>query len=698
MRDRDEIQNVFSAFELPQNSIQEVLHMKKIDEITKTTGLSRNQIGLYIRENLIHPAQSARKHFEIGILTESELQQLRAVQALRIHDFGLEEIKYLTVCGEASSEYLETKSEKKLVLYRNMEDVLSAVAALQANAPEGKELEKLRKEIRHYDYLPKDPNAKPSFLQKHFSAIALSVILAILLLTLFARLYRPASKILAVLAFVGVGAMIALGSGIVYLVKRKPPKAYSCKGTAVIEKVDRVTEFDTSFAIGKSIVPGSGFREQGQGGVWQFVFMFWNEIRPDHYFPIVRFSHNGQERIATFRFGAFRHSLKAGDTIPVYWSEADDGIVYPENTSFMVQKSICALCIAFLLGGIFCMEIGPVSRAANHEFTVYNMREILFGMEGDTFEGTEEISDSEILLEFTHFTGSRNMTIACQKGDVIYLETDSAAEGLDIRFRAEMKTELGILRPDQHLGDALSSSRAVYAIAKDGVYKLNVSAYQAAGRIHAIVYHGADMANMAGNALNALADSQSLVLKSTFLEEKEKPAETTTTLYYDHGRYYQRTEEKSGDSILIREALFDGNTGWVRTQTPDAAQPTDWTQSTDVSSEPELIAFLRAEAAKLTGESEIYKGISYLEGSFLCSMTDEYLERLSADAGSVTYTLGSLLTKIDESSGKATFFRQVLIFTEEQNEKSVSGDTTFSVEVLQDIDPSAEIEKYLGER
>ncbi len=669
--------------------------MKKVSEITQFLGLTQSQIGLYIRENLIHPVQDAKKHFDAGVLTESEVQQLQAVQCLRIHEFGLEEIKYLSICAEVFHDYLQQKSEEKKVLYSNMEDVLSAVATLQNHAPEGKEREKLCKEIKRYRYLPQSANQRPTFLQEYASKIALSVIVLILLAYLFSQLYRPAAKVMAVLALFAIGALIAFVCSIVYLMKRKPPKEYSFKSIAVIEKIDRVTEFDASFAMGKSIVPGSGFREQGQGGVWQFVFMLWNEIRPDHYYPILKFSYDGKERIATFRFGGYKHSWNAGDTIPVFLSEADNGIVYPEVTSFMVKKSILALCIAALLGSIFCMEISPVFRAANHEFVIHNPREILFGLEDDIYEGTELVSDSEILLDFTHFTGSKKMALACRAGDCIYLETENKADGLDIPFRAEIKPELGIIRPDQHLGDLLKESKAVYSIAKEGIYYLNVTAYRASGRIRAVVYQGEDMAEIAGNALNALANSQTLALQATSRVVKEASIETTSTLFYDNGRYYQRTENNTDGAIRIQESLFDGNTGWSRIRNSDK-QALKWAQSSEVSPEPELLNELRLNASKLIYESEIYESISYLEGSFICFMANEYLETLGKDSKITTFTLGNLYIEIDESTQKATFFRLLYNYVEEQDNKLVSGEIEFSIKVLENAESASEIEKQLG--
>lgn len=696
MKDQEKIQNVFSVFEPSEEMIQEVLTMTKISELTQSLGLTKTQIGLYIKEDLVHPMKDALKHLESGVLTEAEVRQLEAVQCLRVHEFGLEEIKYLTICKNAWKDYLQHKSEKKLMLYSYMDDVLSAIAVLQANAPEGKELEKLQRELRRFDHIPKDPNYKPSFQEKNLPIIALSAVLGILLITLFAKLNSLASRILAILVFFAIGALIALGAGIVYLVKQKPPKAYSIKGMAKIEKVDIVTEFDTTIALGKTVVPGAGFREQGNGGIWQFVFMFWHEIRPDHYFPIVRFSHNGTERIATFRFGGFKHTWESGTTIPVYWSEADDGIVYPENTSFVVKKSICALCIAFLLGGIFCYAIGPVMNAASSIFAVHDIHEILFGMEEDTYEGTELITDSEILLDFSHFTGSKKLALNCKKGDCIYLETTDYDESPEIHFMTELNPGHGFMIADQINYDQVPLSKFVYSIDIDGTYYVNVDAYKATGRVHAMVSQGKDIAQKAGTALNALAETQCMAYKTTVIEKKEEPIETTIELSCDNGRYYQKTEVKTGDQIQIQEILFDGTMGWSRTQTP-GSELTMWTQTTDIPAEPDLLSFLQTNGEKLIDQSECFEDISCLDGSFICYMTNDYLKALSEETESLEYKLGHVYILFDEITQKATFFRLTFEYNETQGDKTVSVSKTSSVDVMENTDSAAEIQKHIAE-
>lgn len=717
MNDQERFQNAFSVFELPQEKLQEVLHMYKLTEITQSTGLTESQIGLYIKGNLIHPAAEAQKHLRAGVLLEGEVLQLKAVQCLRVHEFGLEEIMYLTICGEKAQAFLQSKSEEKMKIYQNMEDVQSAIRDLQAHCPEGKELEKLQRDVRRYDKLPKDPNYQPGWWELHYPAVALTAIMGILFAGVYVKMYTLAAKILLVLVLVALGAMLALGGGILYLVKRKPPKAYVHKGMAVVEKVDRVTGFDTSFAMGRSIVPGAGFREQGLGGVWQFVFMFWNEIRPDNYFPIVRFTHNGQERIGTFRFGGFRQFLKVGDRIPVYWSDGDNGIVYPENTAFMVKKSIAALCIGAVLGGLFCVEIGPVFRAANRNVQIDDWKVILFGGNSEVFEGTEEISDSEINLEFTQFTGERSLTLNCREGDYILLEREMPDTEYNDYLLVSVSDGMGRMLPDQR--QETPNTKEVYAIRKDGAYILEIEAYRAVGKLHAVVYSGEELPQKAADGLLALADSDTLALRAESEPGGEDGTKSNTTLYYDNGRYYQRTEVTGGIATTVQETLFDGTSGWMRTY--QKGEETPWMPS-GAAPVPVHIAGLRTNAAKLV-EPGVYEGSTYLDGEFHCVMQKDYLERLRMDSVhqmeamletlpeaqreslqkiidrylATTYTHGDVYVEIDEETGKAVSFDSILFREEQQGKETLRTNTRSFIEVIGDADPKAEIERILGQ-
>ena len=52
--------------------------------------------------------------------------------------------------------------------------------------------------------------------------------------------------------------------------------------------------------------------------MWQIHFMLWNEVRPDCWYPVIRYrDETGKERFNTFDYGGFRHSWNVGETVEI---------------------------------------------------------------------------------------------------------------------------------------------------------------------------------------------------------------------------------------------------------------------------------------------------------------------------------------------------------------------------------------------
>lgn len=324
-------------------------------------------------------------------------------------------------------------------------------------------------------------------------------------------------------------------------------------------------------------------------------------------------------------------------------------------------------------------------------------------------------------MEFTQFTGVRRFELTCRKGEYIYVENeDWTKDWNNIQLRFAILTGTGQLMPSLRQDETVY--KAAFPIHKDGTYTLEITAHKAAGTFHAVVCSGQERMTEAANALNALADSDSLALKAVSESQKENGAQTETTLYYDHGRYYQRTEVSGGGVTTIQESLFDGTLGWSRIYNQGEAE-TEWVQSPTVPPVPAHMDGARKNARKLLDNPENYEGGSYLDGEFTCSMTQDYLSSLLADAvrqlemmrGMVpeaqqegiqkmidqylatTYTRGYVTVEVDEAAGKAVLFDSYIEAEEQQGKEKVFSGTRSIVEVIPEADPKAEIEKYLGQ-
>ena len=97
--------------------------------------------------------------------------------------------------------------------------------------------------------------------------------------------------------------------------------------------------FNGSFARAGS--GGAGTREPGIGGTWQINFMLWNEIRPDCWFPVIRYTdETGKEQSRTFDYGGFKDTWKEGDQVQIAWDPEKKGYLYPLEGKWLQQKAI----------------------------------------------------------------------------------------------------------------------------------------------------------------------------------------------------------------------------------------------------------------------------------------------------------------------------------------------------------------------
>ena len=75
--------------------------------------------------------------------------------------------------------------------------------------------------------------------------------------------------------------------------------------------------------------------------MWQIHFMLWNEVRPDCWYPVIRYrDETGKERSNTFDYGGFRHSWNVGETVEIAWNPGYPGYIYPLGGKWLKQKAV----------------------------------------------------------------------------------------------------------------------------------------------------------------------------------------------------------------------------------------------------------------------------------------------------------------------------------------------------------------------
>ena len=120
------------------------------------------------------------------------------------------------------------------------------------------------------------------------------------------------------------------------------------KGTGVIIDVVIDTGFDVAFARAGSA--SAGTKEPGIGGIWQIVMMFWNEIRPDCWYPVIQYKNlQGDSHAATFPYGGLKHTWKCGEEVKIAWNPQQPEKVYPLEGTWLRKKAIGYLIVSVIL-------------------------------------------------------------------------------------------------------------------------------------------------------------------------------------------------------------------------------------------------------------------------------------------------------------------------------------------------------------
>ena len=123
--------------------------------------------------------------------------------------------------------------------------------------------------------------------------------------------------------------------------------------------------FDGRFARAGS--GSAGTREPGIGGMWQIHFMLWNEVRPDCWYPVIRYrDETGKERSNTFDYGGFRHSWNVGETVEIAWNPGYPGYIYPLGGKWLKQKAVLygLAGLALVIAGVTLILLASPAEAS----------------------------------------------------------------------------------------------------------------------------------------------------------------------------------------------------------------------------------------------------------------------------------------------------------------------------------------------
>lgn len=279
-----------------------------IREVSEQTGLSEKKIRLYITEGLIQPQmdETGENYF----FTEEEILRLKDIAYLSDSHPGIERMREML--------------NHPLWIPGKPEESRKKIEEAQMKHPP-----KVKKTVRR------------GFL-------------ILFLLGIFGfswYMFNREGRYLGMVmyaAFFGIMALISLVMTVRYANMRNQAKKLPCQGQGTVVAV--VEERGFHVAYSRAGMNYSGVREPGLPGVWQFFFLFWNEVRLDCWFPIIELKdEKGENRFGTYHYSGWKHSWKEGEQVKVAWNEKNPDDLYPVTGKWVRGKWLAYFGLTVLL-------------------------------------------------------------------------------------------------------------------------------------------------------------------------------------------------------------------------------------------------------------------------------------------------------------------------------------------------------------
>lgn len=345
--------------------------MTKIKEACLRTGLSEKAIRLYMKEGLIHPQTEEGVYRNSYSFSEKDIQQLTDIAILRNAGFGISDIREMQQHPESLPSIIEEKQtllaaeiHEKQILQNALRRLSETERGTTKNLADG-----LRPALSHKTEVVPTTSKRLKY-----------IVTAILLFTLlmgFLYIRYGGYMIITICAFLSflLGA-ISIFMAFRYLTTHQRALSMPQKGTGYIASVIQNGGFDIAFARAGGATTGT--KEPGAGGIWLFLMAFWNEIRPDNWYPVIQYPalDTGGENAdvkrtdldhadtdilaATFPYGGFKTTWQEGEVIEIAWTADKPTLVFPLGGVWLKTKStfysilgivmwLCSLVFIYLL-------------------------------------------------------------------------------------------------------------------------------------------------------------------------------------------------------------------------------------------------------------------------------------------------------------------------------------------------------------
>ena len=320
--------------------------MMKIKTVCEKTGLTEKAIRFYIKEGLIYPSiveGFRRNSYEFS---EENVADLCDISILRSAGFSIDSIKMMRSNPEKTYQLVAERQSLLAAEVYEKNKIANALSRLTSiEQSDSRELAKaVLPYVRSDDYKVKDPDKR----NWGFLGMAGLVLLGIIATTIVKLGLYGFGLISAFLLI--VFSIISICSGIVYY---NTPRKAAMRNKIYDGKIVDVIEchgYDISFARAGGNVAGTS--ENGIGGLWQIVFLLWNEMRLDCHYPLVGIQIDDEYRLLQLSIGWLKDTWIIGDDMKI---AVDDGC---ENALPLTGKWIKKKALFYMLFGIALLVVG----------------------------------------------------------------------------------------------------------------------------------------------------------------------------------------------------------------------------------------------------------------------------------------------------------------------------------------------------
>lgn len=345
----------------------------KMKEVMEATGLTEKAVRLYIEHGLVKPTVDNNLHNRSFDFSDENVKQLQTIAVLRNAGLSMADIRFLQEQPEEIPVFLEAHKRK---MTENLRKAMKLEEAIEGLSPDQRgNLDALAAGLERAVQPMEPETAGDSHLGLVIGATIL-LILALVCSVMGATRGRGGilTWMYAFVAFCFVGSFGGLVScfmAVRYATACARARRLARHFKARVISVMLQTGYSSAYSIGSTATIG-GPRWGGHGGIWALAFMVWNEIRPDHWYPLVQFrDESGKIRALTFPYGALRSTYQEGQYIDI--AVTKDGYqALPLEAAWLRKKAaiyfVCGLALIVILMSLYGTYFPVLLAEVNRQF------------------------------------------------------------------------------------------------------------------------------------------------------------------------------------------------------------------------------------------------------------------------------------------------------------------------------------------